>query len=195
MGKSMNSKEAKKRVKELRTQIEYHNNLYYNEDSPEISDYEYDLLTRELKALEQEFPELITKNSPTQKVGGKAKREAGVLIEHDVPMLSLQDVFSEEEVLEFVGKMRKELENPKFTVEMKIDGLSMALRYEDGELKHGITRGDGLIGEDVTENARVIQNVKTSLEEKLSYLEVRGEVYMAKADFEHTNEIDRKSVV
>lgn len=95
MGKSMNSKEAKKRVKELRTQIEYHNNLYYNEDSPEISDYEYDLLTRELKALEQEFPELITKNSPTQKVGGKAKREAGVLIEHDVPMLSLQDVFSE----------------------------------------------------------------------------------------------------
>lgn len=189
MGKSMNSKEAKKRVKELRTQIEYHNNLYYNEDSPEISDYEYDLLTRELRALEQEFPELITKNSPTQKVGGKAKREAGVLIEHDVPMLSLQDVFSEEEVLEFVGKMRKELQNPRFTVEMKIDGLSMALRYENGELKYGITRGDGLIGEDVTENARVIRNVKTSLEEKLPYLEVRGEVYMAKADFEHTNEM------
>lgn len=185
----MSNQEAKERVEALRAQIEYHNNLYYNHDEPEISDYEYDLLTRELKALEKEFPELLTKDSPTQKVGGKAKREAGVLIPHDVPMLSLQDVFSKEEVLEFVSRMRKELNHPKFTVELKIDGLSLALRYKNGELVHGITRGDGLIGEDVTENARVIQNVKTKLKEKLPYLEIRGEVYMTKEDFEHTNEM------
>ena len=185
----MNSQEAKERADELRRQIEYHNNLYYNQDDPEISDYEYDLLTRELRALEKEFPELLTKESPTQRVGGKAKREAGVLIQHDVPMLSLQDVFSKEEVLEFVSRMREELEHPRFTVELKIDGLSLALRYVNGELTNGITRGDGLIGEDVTSNARVIRNVKTKLKEKLPYLEVRGEVYMTKEDFEHTNEI------
>lgn len=185
----MNSQEAKIRIEELRTQVEYHNNLYYNQDAPELSDYEYDLLTRELRALEKEFPELLTKDSPTQKVGGKAKREAGVLINHNVPMLSLQDVFSKEEVLEFVSKMREELDNPRFSVELKIDGLSLALRYENGELTKGITRGDGLIGEDVTENAKVIQNVKTKLKEKLPYLEVRGEVYMTKEDFEHTNEM------
>ncbi len=185
----MNSQEAKTRIEELRTQIEYHNNLYYNQDAPELSDYEYDLLTRELRALEKEFPKLLTKDSPTQKVGGKAKREAGVLINHNVPMLSLQDVFSKEEVMEFVSKMREELEHPRFSVELKIDGLSLALRYENGELTKGITRGDGLIGEDVTENAKVIQNVKTKLKEKLPYLEVRGEVYMTKEDFEHTNEM------
>ncbi len=185
----MNKKEASERVKTLRAEIEYHNNLYYNQDQPEISDYEYDLLTRELKALETEFPTLVSKDSPTQKVGGKAKREAGVLIAHDVPMLSLQDVFSKEEVIEFIGKMKEELDAPRFTVEYKIDGLSLALRYKDGELSHGITRGDGLIGEDVTENARVIRNGKAKLKEKLPYLEVRGEVYMTKKDFEHTNEM------
>lgn len=185
----MNRQEAGERAGALRAQIEYHNNLYYNEDQPEISDYEYDLLTRELRALEKEFPELLTADSPTQKVGGKAKREAGVLISHDVPMLSLQDVFSKEEVLEFVGRMKEELQDPVFTVEFKIDGLSLALRYENGELERGITRGDGLIGEDVTENARVIRNVKRKLKEKLPYLEIRGEVYMAKEDFEHTNEL------
>lgn len=147
------------------------------------------MLTRELRTLEKEFPDLLTKDSPTQKVGGKAKREAGVLISHDVPMLSLQDVFSKEEVLEFVRKMREELDNPRFSVELKIDGLSLALRYEAGELKKGITRGDGLIGEDVTENAKVIQNIKKKLKEKLPYLEVRGEAYMTKEDFEHTNEL------
>lgn len=139
--------------------------------------------------MEKEHPELLTQDSPTQKVGGKPKREAGVLVAHDVPMLSLQDVFSREEVLDFVSRMQEELENPGFTVEMKIDGLSLALRYSDGVLAHGITRGDGLIGEDVTENARVIRNVKRSIREKLPYLEIRGEVYMAKADFEHTNEL------
>lgn len=185
----MNIQEARERTAALRAKIEYHNDLYYNQDQPELSDYEYDLLTRELKALEKEFPELLTKDSPTQKVGGKAKREAGVLIPHDVPMLSLQDVFSKEEVMEFVGKMREELDDPRFTVEFKIDGLSLALRYENGELTHGITRGDGLIGEDVTANAKVIRNGKAKLKEKLPYLEVRGEVYMTKEDFEHTNEL------
>lgn len=185
----MNIQEARERTAALRAKIEYHNDLYYNQDQPELSDYEYDLLTRELKALEKEFPELLTEDSPTQKVGGKAKREAGVLIPHDVPMLSLQDVFSKEEVMEFVGKMKEELDDPRFTVEFKIDGLSLALRYENGELTHGITRGDGLIGEDVTANAKVIRNGKAKLKEKLPYLEVRGEVYMTKEDFEHTNEL------
>ena len=98
----MEKDEIKKRIEELREQISYHNNRYYNEDNPEITDYEYDLLTRELKKLEKENPEFITTDSPTQKVGGKAKREAGVLVKHNVPMLSLQDVFSKEEVFEFV---------------------------------------------------------------------------------------------
>ena len=149
----MEKDEIKKRIEELREQISYHNNRYYNEDNPEITDYEYDLLTRELKKLEKENPEFITTDSPTQKVGGKAKREAGVLVKHNVPMLSLQDVFSKEEVFEFVEKMQAELEEPEFTVELKIDGLSVALRYENGELVKGITRGDGITyGEDVTEN-------------------------------------------
>lgn len=116
---------------------------------------------RQLKKLEAENPELITKDSPTQKVGGMAKREAGVLVKHDVPMLSLQDVFSAEEVETFVDNMQKELDNPEFVVEEKIDGLSLALRYVDGELKLAVTRGDGVVqGEDVTANAMQIKDIK-----------------------------------
>ena len=151
----MEKDEIKKRIEELREQISYHNNRYYNEDNPEITDYEYDLLTRELKKLEKENPEFITTDSPTQKVGGKAKREAGVLVKHNVPMLSLQDVFSKEEVFEFVEKMQAELEEPEFTVELKIDGLSVALRYENGELVKGITRGDGITYGERSEERRV----------------------------------------
>lgn len=181
-------KEVKRGLTLLRKAIRYHNNRYYNEDNPEISDYEYDQLMLRLKAVEKKYPELITKNSPTQMVGGQAKRTAGVLVKHDVPMLSLQDVFSKEEIVAFVESMQQELDEPEFVVEEKIDGLSMALRYEDGELVRAITRGDGIVeGEDVTENARVIADVRQHLRDKLPYFEIRGEVYMEKAAFEAVN--------
>ena len=181
--------DVKERIDALRRQIEYHSNLYYNEDNPEISDYDFDLLMRELKQLEQEHPEHGTKDSPTQKVGGSAKRQAGVLVRHNVPMLSLQDVFSKEEVLHFVEEMQEQLDDPEFVVEYKIDGLSMSLRYEHGELKLAETRGDGIhFGEDVTENARVIKDVRQTLSDMPEYLEIRGEVFMKNADFEAVNE-------
>lgn len=176
------------RISELRKQIEYHSNRYYNEDNPEITDYEFDQLMQELKKLEKENPDLITKDSPTQKVGGAAKRKAGVLVRHNVPMLSLQDVFSKEDVLKFVEEMREQLEDPEFVVEYKIDGLSMSLRYENGELKLAETRGDGInFGEDVTENAKAIKDVKQKLKDTPEYLEVRGEVYMKNEDFDAVN--------
>lgn len=179
----------KDRIDELREQINYHIDRYYNQDDPEITDYEYDMLMQELKKLEAEHPERITPDSPTQKVGGSAKREAGVLVRHRVPMLSLQDVFSKEEILQFVQNMQEQLDNPEFVVETKIDGLSMAIRYTDGKMTTAITRGDGLIqGEDVTENARVIRDVKTKLKEPIPYLEIRGEVYMTNEAFDAVNE-------
>ena len=176
-------------VEELRRKIEYHSNRYYNMDDPEITDYEYDMMMQELKKLEKEHPELVTPDSPTQKVGGMAKRTAGVLVRHNVPMLSLQDVFSKEEVYAFVEEMQQQLEHPEFVVEYKIDGLSMALRYEEGVLKLAVTRGDGIIqGEDVTANAKVIRDVKKKMKDPLPYIEIRGEVYMKNADFEKVNE-------
>lgn len=186
--------DVKLRIDELKKQIEYHSNRYYNEDNPEITDYEYDMLMQELKKLEAEHPELLSKDSPTQKVGGKAKRQAGVLVRHNVPMLSLQDVFSKEEVLKFVEEMKEQLNDPEFVVEYKIDGLSMSLRYENGELKLAETRGDGInFGEDVTENAKVIKDVKQKLKDTPEYLEIRGEVYMTNADFDAVNEIQELS--
>lgn len=181
--------DIKEEVKALRQQIEYHSNRYYNMDAPEITDYEYDMLMQRLKQIEKEHPELIDAGSPTQKVGGSAKREAGVLVRHNVPMLSLQDVFSKEEVLEFVREMQEKLDHPEFVVEYKIDGLSMSLRYEQGKLVLAETRGDGInFGEDVTANAKVIEDVKTSLKDAPEYLEIRGEVYMTEAAFSHVNE-------
>lgn len=181
--------DAKTRIEELKKTLEYHSNRYYNMDDPEISDYEYDSMMQELKKLEKEHPELVTPDSPTQRVGGTAKREAGVLVRHNVPMLSLQDVFSKEEVYNFVNEMKEQLEDPEFVVEYKIDGLSMALRYEDGALKLAETRGDGInFGEDVTENAKVIPDVKKKLKDALPYLEIRGEVYMKLKDFDAVNE-------
>ena len=184
----MDIKEIKQELAALRKEIKYHSNLYYNNDAPEISDYEFDQLMLRLKKLEADYPELITKTSPTQMVGGVAKREAGVLVAHDVPMLSLQDVFSKEEIVSFVNTMREQLDNPVFVVEEKIDGLSLALRYRDGELTQAITRGDGVVqGEDVTENARVIKDIAQTLQEPIPYFEVRGEVYMSRAAFEKVN--------
>jgi len=182
-------KEIKKEIEELRKQIEYHNDRYYNLDDPVISDYEYDQLTLRLRKLEEEYPEFRTADSPTQKVGGTAKREAGVLVKHNVPMLSLQDVFSREEVYAFVERILKERKDSVFVVEKKIDGLSVALRYQDGKFVQGITRGDGInYGEDVTENIRMIKDVVFTLKDPIPYLEVRGEVYMKIKDFEAANE-------
>lgn len=176
-------------IENLRELIRYHNERYYNQDDPEISDYEYDKLTIKLRRLEEEHPEFKSSDSPIQNIGGKAKREAGVLVKHNVPMLSLQDVFSKEEVYSFVEKILKERKDTIFVVERKIDGLSVSLRYQDGSLLLGVTRGDGInYGEDVTDNIRMIKDVKTSLKDPVPYLEVRGEVYMKSEDFNAVNE-------
>ena len=181
-------KKIKEELTELRKQIRRHNKKYYEEDNPEISDYEYDQLMERLKKIEAEYPEFITSKSPTQMVGGKAKRTAGKLVPHDVPMLSLQDVFSRSEVEDFVNSAIEKLGEPEFVVEEKIDGLSLALRYNNGELSQAITRGDGIIqGEDVTENARVIDDVVEHLEDAPDYFEIRGEVYMTRKNFEAVN--------
>lgn len=181
--------EVKKEIDQLRELIKYHNDRYYNQDDPEISDFEYDQLSLRLRKLEEDHPEYAIPESPTKNIGGSAKREAGVLVKHNVPMLSLQDVFSKEEVYSFVDKIRREREGAVFTVERKIDGLSVALRYEEGNLVMGITRGDGInYGEDVTENVKVIGDVRTKLKTPVPYLEIRGEVYMKNEDFEAVNE-------
>ncbi|HOP99294.1 MAG TPA: NAD-dependent DNA ligase LigA [Acetivibrio clariflavus] len=178
--------DIKKRIEELRKTIEYHNDKYYNQDDPEISDYEYDQLSLELRKLEQEYPEFAAPDSPTQKVGGTVKRELRK-VQHDVPVISLQDVFSKEEVYSFVYKMIQELGDPTFVVERKVDGLSVVLRYKDGVLVEGITRGDGITGESVYENLLEIKSVPKTIPTKLPYLEVRGEVYMSNEAFERAN--------
>lgn len=178
----MEKTEAKKRIQALRKTIEYNNELYYNQDAPELEDYEYDALTRELKELEKEFPEFATLVSPTQKVGGTASSQFEK-VTHAVKMESLQDVFSREEVEDFLRRVREESEDADFVVESKIDGLSVSLEYRDGEFVRGSTRGDGVVGEDVTENLRTIQDIPKKLIGAPAYLEVRGEVYMPKDAF------------
>ncbi|NLO10238.1 MAG: NAD-dependent DNA ligase LigA [Clostridiales bacterium] len=181
--------DIRQEIEDLRELIRYHNDRYHNQDDPEISDYEYDKLTVKLRKLEEEHPELQSIDSPSQKVGGKAKREAGVLVKHNVPMLSLQDVFSKEDVYSFVDKILREKEDTVFVVERKIDGLSVSLRYENGQFAMGVTRGDGInYGEDVTENIRMIKDYISTLKEPVPYLEVRGEVYMKSEDFDAVNE-------
>ena len=180
---------VKAELAELRRQIRRYSKQYYDDNASDISDYEFDQLMLRLKAIEAEYPELITKNSPTQKVGGSAQRTAGVLVKHDVPMLSLQDVFSEAEIRDFVAGIRAHFSAAEFVVEEKIDGLSLALRYENGVLARAVTRGDGIVqGEDVTENARMIADVREQLSDAPVYFEVRGEVYMERAAFAAVNE-------
>lgn len=183
----MNIDEIKAELIFLRKEIKRHNKKYYDDDAPEISDFEYDKLMNRLKEIENNFPEFITPTSPTQTVGGTAKRTAGKLVSHDVQMLSLQDVFSKDEVENFVRDTIEKLGEVEFVVEEKIDGLSLALRYRDGKFFQAITRGDGLIGEDVTENAKVISDVVQKLQDAPSYFEIRGEVYMTKKTFEKVN--------
>jgi len=176
-------------INELKDIIKYHSDRYHDENISEISDYEYDTLMLNLKEMEKTYPELITLDSPTQTIGGNAKRKAGVLVKHNVPMLSLQDVFTKEDVYAYVNKMIVEFSNPTFVVELKIDGLSMSLRYVDGKLAVAVTRGDGIIqGEDVTENAKVIKDVVKKLKDPIPYLEIRGEVYMSNEAFDKVNE-------
>jgi len=180
---------CKEQIQALKEKIFYHNKRYYDNDDPQITDFEYDQLMSSLRQLEQEYPELLTQDSPSQTVGGAAKRTAGVLVKHDVPMLSLQDVFAKEDVVQFVEAIQAEFTDPEFVVEHKIDGLSLALRYEAGQLNVAVTRGDGIVqGEDVTENAKVIKDVKKKLKEAVPYLEIRGEVYMSKQAFAEVNE-------
>ncbi len=182
--------DANNRYEELCALLNQYSMLYYDQDDPAVSDQEYDGLVRELKAIEAEHPELISPDSPTQKVGGNAKRTAGVLVPHRVPMLSMQDLFSREEVERFVSDCREKLgEGTTFLVETKIDGLSMSLRYENGKLVTALTRGDGRsFGEDVTANAKVIPDVALKLSQPIEYLEIRGEVYMTEAAFQAVNE-------
>lgn len=179
--------DEKQRYDELTTIIDYHMNKYYNEDAPEISDFEYDRLMTELKALEQKYPEWITPDSPTQKIGGTTKREAGVEVVHNVPMLSIQDVFTKEDVTAWVEEVQRMHPDAQFSVEEKIDGLSMSLRYQDGVLTMAETRGNGMVGEDVTQNAQVIPDVKRKIDIP-GYVELRGEVYMSHENFEKFNE-------
>lgn len=177
----------------LKETIEIHMDAYYNQDAPTISDYEYDQLMISLKAAEKEHPEWVTADSPTRKIGGVAKRTAGVKVTHDVPMLSIEDVFTREAVTEWVAKVQQTHPGCAFSVETKIDGLSMTLRYEqheDGKLHLTLaeTRGDGLTGEDVTLNALTIPDVKPVIDSDLEYLEIRGEVYMTHEDFDRFNQ-------
>ena len=182
----MDSKQAKSRMEELYKLTSYYATKYYDEDKPEISDFEYDMLMNELKALEKEFPEFVSKNSLTQKVGGTVK-EGFEKIEHVVPLLSLQDVFSFEEVQDFDMKMCKEDANVTYVVETKIDGLSVALEYKNGEFIRGATRGNGQVGEDVTQNLKTIKHIPQKLKEPIDII-VRGEVFIGKEDFEKLND-------
>ena len=179
--------DVEKEIISLRRELERHNRLYYVEDAPEISDYEYDMLMQRLKALEAEHPELITPDSPTQKVGGEALSKFEP-VQHQVPLESLTDVFSYEELFAFGERMDASLPTDhSYVVEPKIDGLSMSLEYENGVFVRGATRGDGVTGENVTENLRTVRSLPLRIENAPERLIVRGEVYMSKAVFEELN--------
>ena len=186
----MDKKQAQKRAEELRRITEYHAKKYYDEDSPEISDFEYDMLMNELKNIEKQFPELVDSNSLTQKVGGSVK-EGFEKVVHEIPLQSLQDVFDFEDVRSFDERIRKTLgedeKKLKYVVETKIDGLSASLEYKDGTFVRGATRGDGSVGEDVSENLKTIKTIPKVLKEPVT-ITVRGEVFISKKDFEKLNE-------
>lgn len=182
------SGDIENRIKELREIISYHDYKYYVEDNPEISDSEYDTLYRELESLEKERPDLITPDSPTQRVGGKIL-EGFEKVVHTVQMQSLADAFSEEELYSFDNRVRETVgNNVEYVVEKKIDGLSVSLEYENGRFIRGSTRGDGMVGEDVTQNLKTIRTIPIILKQSLPFIEVRGEVFMSKQDFARLNE-------
>ena len=178
----MNLEEAEKLAKQLTEQIHYHNRKYYVEDAPEIDDYEYDQLYRRLQQVEAEFPQLAVPDSPTQKVGGAALNKFSPVV-HTVPMESLHDSFSEQELLDFDRRVRAAAGDPVYIVEPKFDGLSVSAEYRGGLFVRGSTRGDGAVGEDITENLRTIRSLPKKLTKPLPYIEVRGEVYMPHESF------------
>ena len=187
----MNEKQAQKRIEELRKQTDYYAQKYYDDDAPEISDFEYDMLMVELRNLEKEYPQFLSKESLTQKVGGHVK-EGFEKVTHEVPLQSLQDIFSFEEVEEFCHKMEEKaqengIEKVKYVVETKIDGLSSALEYKNGEFVRGATRGNGLVGEDVTQNLKTVKTIPMEINDKID-ITVRGEVFITKKDFEQMNQ-------
>lgn len=187
----MTKKQAGLRIKELREKTEYYAKKYYDEDKPEISDFEYDMLMLELRNLEKEFPEFLNKNSLTQKVGGHIK-EGFEKVTHEVPLQSLQDIFSIDEIDEFDDRIRKKaeengIEDIKYVVETKIDGLSAALEYRKGKFIRGATRGNGLVGEDVTQNLKTVKTIPMELNDDIDII-VRGEVFIAKDDFQKMNQ-------
>lgn len=187
----MEHTDAKKRIEELKAIIEKANHNYYDLDSPTLEDDEYDALMRELCDLEKQFPELLTGDSPSQRVGGSAQTTFEK-VRHDVQMGSLQDVFSTDEVRAFVERVQSEGAK-EFTVEMKIDGLSVSLVYENGTLIQGSTRGDGFIGEDITPNLKTIRTIPLTISENIPLLEVRGEVYMPKKSFGELCELQERN--
>lgn len=186
----MNKKDAEKRINELVEKTTYYAKKYYEEDNPEISDFEYDMLMLELRDLERQFPDLIKKESYTQHVGGNVKTGFSK-VEHEIPLLSMQDIFSLEEIEEYVKKIQKQateanIENQNFVVETKIDGLTASLEYKNGIFVRGSTRGNGIVGEDVTENLKTIKNIPQKLTENVN-ITVRGEVFISSKDFEEMN--------
>ena len=187
----MNKKQAKERIEYLRKTVEYHAKKYYDDDKPEISDFEYDMLMVELRNLEKDYPEFVSTDSLTQKVGGHVK-EGFEKVTHEVPLQSLQDIFSFEEIDDFVQKIEQKakengIEEVSYVVETKIDGLSAALEYKNGEFVRGATRGNGLVGEDVTNNLKTVKTIPKKLKENIDII-VRGEVFISKQDFEQMNQ-------
>ncbi len=178
----MDITKIKEQLDELKATIAYHSNLYYNENRTEISDYEYDALLSKVKQIENEFPQLITEDSPTQIVQGYAGETFDKVV-HAVKMESLQDAFSYEELRDFDRRVRDVIDNPRYVVEAKIDGLSMSLEYTNGIFTRGSTRGDGVVGEDVTKNLATIKSIPKKLKMRPEFLEVRGEVYMPREVF------------
>ena len=178
-----------KKIERLRGEIYYHDHKYYIDNNPEISDYEYDQLMRELKRLEERHPSLRSSNSPTQRVGGMSE-EGFPTVQHSVPMLSLENAYSEEEVREFEKRLHRELpgEDFQYVVELKVDGVSVSLMYEDGELQRGSTRGDGSRGDDITANLKTIHTIPLKLRKKVrGRIEVKGEIYIARSGFQQLN--------
>ena len=164
----MEKQEAQRRLAELREQVRYHSRKYYTEDDPEISDFEYDQLYRQLETLEGEYPELVTEDSPTQKIGGAVYNTFAEVV-HQVPLESLHDSFSQEELRDFDRRVREAVGDVEYVAEPKFDGLSVALEYRDGLFVRGSTRGDGVTGEDVTENIRTIRSVPKVLREPVPF--------------------------
>ena len=181
--------EIEKKIEKLRADLRYHSDRYYNDDAPEIEDYEYDMMMRELKKLEELYPEYDAVDSPTKKVGGKADNSFESVI-HSVRMESLQDAFSKDEIRDFDKRVADTVSERHYVVEPKIDGLSVSLEYRDGIFVRGSTRGDGDVGEDVSGNLKVIHNIPLKLNKPVPFIEVRGEVYMPKKSFDKV--VDRQ---